>query len=104
MNNEELAKRMARDIFACGDDGPNQRAVRLQYRTGTLDNERSGGGFIESSFATYLERLLDEYAPKTVIPFPANYGTKEHPCRVLPPADPKPSVEGIWPPGAEPMP
>lgn len=34
-----------------------------------------------------------------VTPFRKNYGTKEHPCYVPPPPDPKPEI----PEGAEPL-
>lgn len=62
MSNKELATWLAREIFAIGDDGPNRKAVRLQYRTGSLQSERPGGGMIERSLANCLEHLLDRHA------------------------------------------
>lgn len=66
MGNEEakkLAAHLARKLFEIGDDGPERRAVRLQYKTGSLTNERDGGGLIESSLAGFLEHELRRYYP-----------------------------------------
>ena len=61
MNNKEIAQCMAHDIFVLGSDGPTLPAVRLQYRVGSLREEKAGGGFIEPALAHYLEKLLDKY-------------------------------------------
>jgi hypothetical protein len=64
VSNKALATWLAREIFVIGDDGSARRAVRLQYMTGTIQNERPGGGMIESSLASCLEHLLDRYAKR----------------------------------------
>jgi hypothetical protein len=59
MSNRELAKHIARGIFAVGDD-PNRPATRIQYmscvKPGT--GEFAGGGLCESSLVGLIERLL----------------------------------------------
>jgi hypothetical protein len=65
MSNKELATRLARDIFACGNNGPSRPVVRLQYRIGSLTGEKPGGGFIEPAFARFIEDLLGQYETKS---------------------------------------
>jgi hypothetical protein len=77
-SNQQLAQVLARRIFACGDDGPTRRAVRLQYKTGTLQDEHDGGGFIESIFASYLQQLLDELRPASETSAPPDFAAAWH--------------------------
>ena len=62
MNNVELAKRLAREIFELGDD-PHDKAQRIEFKGGTYpDHETKLGGLCESSLAQYLEYALDRIA------------------------------------------
>lgn len=61
MDAKKIATHLARKVFEVGDDGPDRHAVRLQYKTGSLTNERDGGGLIEASLARFLEHELERY-------------------------------------------
>ena len=65
MTNKELATRLARDIFKCGDDGPERPATRMQYKSAKVDgSELDGGGFIEPALANFILQLLDQYGSR----------------------------------------
>ncbi len=52
----DLAAKLARAIFKCGDDGdePHLRCRRIQFRLGTSQKETPGGGFCEEALANFI--------------------------------------------------
>lgn len=61
MNNRERASKLARAIFAVGDNPPEfgGKTQRIQFMGGTYpDHERTMGGLSESALASVLERAL----------------------------------------------
>ena len=57
MNNDELAKRIAREIFLVGEDRGDQ-VHRIQFMCGNLQVEWPAGGLGESSLAAVIRRVL----------------------------------------------
>jgi len=57
MNNNELAARIAREIFLVGEDR-GDKVHRIQFMCGNLQAERPMGGLSESSLAAVIRRVL----------------------------------------------
>jgi hypothetical protein len=66
MNNREMAKRMAAELFfGIRGDGEWERATRLQLKYRRPDgSEASGGGWCEAYVAYKLEAILDLVHPE----------------------------------------
>jgi hypothetical protein len=63
MNNKALARKLARAIFACGDEpqAHGGKTQRIQFMGGTWpDNERGMGGLSEPALVAMIERALAE--------------------------------------------
>lgn len=55
----ELGKRIAREIFECGDE-PSSKCTRIQFLGGSFvkQNERAQGGFNEQGLARQITAIL----------------------------------------------
>jgi hypothetical protein len=59
MNNHELARKIARGIFAVNSDAPSGPVKRIALKGGTWpDNETDKGGLCESALAGVILRVL----------------------------------------------
>lgn len=61
----ELAAKISRAIFKCGDDAPRfgGKTQRIQFMGGTYpNNEQAMGGLNESALASVIERVLADNA------------------------------------------
>jgi len=58
MNNKELAKKIARKIFECGD-ATDSKCRRMQFKGGSWpDNELDQGGIAEAPMSRLIEEVL----------------------------------------------
>jgi hypothetical protein len=58
---KELAKHLARELFALGDEGDEQ-CRRIQFKLGEWpDNERNGGGMNEDAMVTFFQRRIAKF-------------------------------------------
>ncbi len=59
MNNEELGKKIARELFKIGDD-PDDPCMRIAFMCGQYGmNEHPAGGLCETALAGCLATILD---------------------------------------------
>lgn len=57
MSNRDLAKHIAKGIFAVGQWG-GEPVERMAYKIGKHKDEREGGGLCEEAMVGVIERLL----------------------------------------------
>lgn len=57
MNKDELAKRIAKEIFRVGDRG-TEKVYRIQFMLGNIQVERAGGGLGLGPLESVIRRVL----------------------------------------------
>lgn len=61
------AERVARDVFAVGDE-PRRKCNRIQFKSGVWPgNEQSGGGLCERALADVIESSLEQHLARAVL-------------------------------------
>jgi len=63
----ELGKRIAREVFECGDE-PSSKCTRIQFLGGSFvkQNERAQGGFNETGLARQITAILTKILQENV--------------------------------------
>lgn len=63
----ELGKRIAREVFECGDE-PSSKCTRIQFLGGSFvrQNERAQGGFNEQGLARQITAILTKIHQENV--------------------------------------
>ena len=64
MDIDEIAKRLAADIFACGNVGTSSPCNRIQFMGGSYaaDDEKPQGGLGKGSLEKVIRKRLEHYS------------------------------------------